>query len=63
VLILYAWTLVVAVGAYLFVFVDWPIATGIVVVGLIVTTVLTIAPLGREKPINLFGDIKEDTRV
>ncbi len=63
VLILYAWTLVVAVGALLFMFVDWPIATGIVVVGLIVTTVLTITPLGREKPINLFGDIKEDTSV
>lgn len=60
VLILYAWTLVVAVGALLFMFVDWPLATGIVVAGLIVTTVLTIAPLGREKPINLFGDIPEE---
>jgi UDP-GlcNAc:undecaprenyl-phosphate GlcNAc-1-phosphate transferase len=63
VLILYAWTLVVAVGALLFMFVDWPVATGIVLAGLIITTVLTIAPLGREKPINLFGDIKEDTNV
>ena len=61
VLILYAWTIVVAVGALLFMFVDAPVATGIVVVGLVVTTILTIAPLGREKPINLFGDILEDT--
>jgi hypothetical protein len=57
---LYAWTIVVAVGALLFMFVDAPIATGIVVVGLVVTTILTIAPLGREEPINLFGDIPED---
>ncbi|CAB4628830.1 unannotated protein [freshwater metagenome] len=61
VLILYAWTVVVAVGALLFMFVDAPVATGIVGAGLVVTTILTIAPLGREKPINLFGDIPEDT--
>jgi hypothetical protein len=42
-------------------FIDAIVATGIVVFGLIVTTVLTIAPLGREKPINLFGDIPEET--
>lgn len=61
VLILYAWTIVAAVGALLFMFVDAIVATGIVGAGLIVTTILTIAPLGREKPINLFGDIQEDT--
>ncbi len=61
VLILYAWTIVVAVGALLFMFVDAPVATGIVGAGLVVTTILTIAPLGRDKPINLFGDIPEDT--
>jgi len=61
VLILYAWTLVVAVGALLFMFIPAPLAAGMVVVGLVVTTVLTIAPLGRKKPINLFGDIPEDT--
>lgn len=60
VLILYAWTLVVAVGAFLFMFVPAPIATGLVMGGLVVTTILTIAPLGREKPINLFGDIPEE---
>jgi len=60
VLILYAWTIVVAVGALLFMFVDAIVATGIVGAGLIVTTILTIAPLGREKPINLFGDIEEN---
>jgi hypothetical protein len=57
---LYAWTIVVAVGALLFMFVDAIVATGIVGAGLIVTTILTIAPLGREKPINLFGDIEEN---
>jgi UDP-GlcNAc:undecaprenyl-phosphate GlcNAc-1-phosphate transferase len=61
VLILYAWTVVAAVGALLFMFVDAIVATGIVAAGLIVTTILTIAPLGRDKPINLFGDIVEDT--
>lgn len=60
VLILYAWTIVVAVGALLFMFVEAVVATGIVAAGLIVTTILTIAPLGREKPINLFGDIAEE---
>ncbi len=60
VLILYAWTIVAAVGALLFMFVDAIVATGIVGAGLIVTTILTIAPLGREKPINLFGDIQEN---
>lgn len=62
VLILYAWTIVVAVGALLFMFIDAAIATGIVGAGLVITTILTIAPLGREKPINLFGDIPEDPR-
>ncbi len=61
VLILYAWTVVAAVGALLFMFIDAIVATGIVAAGLIVTTILTIAPLGRDKPINLFGDIVEDT--
>lgn len=60
VLILYAWTIVVAVGALSFMFIDAPLAAGMVVVGLVVTTILTIAPLGRKKPINLFGDIPED---
>jgi len=61
VLILYAWTIVVAVGALSFMFIDAPLAAGMVAVGLVVTTILTIAPLGRKKPINLFGDIPEDT--
>jgi UDP-GlcNAc:undecaprenyl-phosphate GlcNAc-1-phosphate transferase len=60
VLILYAWTLVAAVGALLFMFIDWKLALGLVIAGLIVTTVLTIAPLGRQKPINLFGDVPEE---
>ena len=63
VLILYAWTLVAAVGALLFMFVESEIAIGLVGFGLIITTILTIAPLGRKKPINLFGDIEEEENV
>jgi UDP-GlcNAc:undecaprenyl-phosphate GlcNAc-1-phosphate transferase len=63
VLILYAWTLVAAVGALLFMFVESEIAIGLVGFGLLVTTILTIAPLGRKKPINLFGDIEEEENV
>ncbi len=61
VLILYLWTVVAAVGALLFMFIDWQLALGLVIGGLVVTTALTIAPLGRKKPINLFGDVPEET--
>ncbi|PTW91451.1 UDP-GlcNAc:undecaprenyl-phosphate GlcNAc-1-phosphate transferase [Microbacteriaceae bacterium MWH-Ta3] len=45
VLILYAWTLVVAVGVLLFMFVPASTAIIVLVLGLIVTTILTILPL------------------
>lgn len=60
VLILYAWTAVAAVGSLMFMFVRIRVAIAIVVIGFIVTAVLTVAPLGRKKPINLFGDNPED---
>ncbi len=44
VLILYAWTSVLAVGTLLFLFVDWYIAVGLIVVGLIGSTVVTLSP-------------------
>ena len=51
VLIFYAWTAVVAVGALLFVFWTWWWALTAVVVGLIACTAVTLAPLSRRKRI------------
>lgn len=48
VLILYAWTSVLAVGTLLFLFVDWYIAVGLIVVGLIGSTVVTLSPDNRD---------------
>jgi len=60
VLILYAWTAVAAVGTLMFMFVRIRVAIAILIIGFIVTAVLTVAPLGRKKPINLFGDSVEE---
>jgi len=60
VLILYAWTAVAAVGTLMFMFVRIRVAIAILAIGFIVTAILTVAPLGRKKPINLFGDSVED---
>lgn len=51
VLIFYSWTLVVAVGVLSFLFVPWGWSLAFVVVGLVITTLATLAPLGRK----LFG--------
>ena len=51
VLIFYGWTAVVAVGAGLFLFVTWWWALTAIVIGLIVCTVFTLAPLSRRKRI------------
>ncbi|MCA1942388.1 MAG: undecaprenyl/decaprenyl-phosphate alpha-N-acetylglucosaminyl 1-phosphate transferase [Yonghaparkia sp.] len=51
VLIFYAWTAVVAVGALLFLFWPWWWALTAVVVGLIACTAVTLAPLSRRKRI------------
>lgn len=47
VLILYAWTAVLAVGTLLFLFVDWYLAIGIIAMGLIGSTVITLSPDNR----------------
>jgi hypothetical protein len=44
----------------MFMFVRIRVAIAILIVGFIVTAVLTVAPLGRKKPINLFGDSVEE---
>ncbi len=60
VLILYAWTAVVAIGVFLFMFVPARVAVIVLVVGLITTTVLTILPLGRKPPSGDPLDIEDD---
>lgn len=49
VLIFYGWTAVVAVGALLFLFVAWCWALSAIVLGLILCTIVTLAPLSRRK--------------
>jgi UDP-GlcNAc:undecaprenyl-phosphate GlcNAc-1-phosphate transferase len=44
VLILYAWTAVLAVGTLLFLFVEWYYAIGIIAIGLLGSTVITLSP-------------------
>jgi UDP-GlcNAc:undecaprenyl-phosphate GlcNAc-1-phosphate transferase len=51
VLIFYAWTAVVAFGALLFLFLTWWWALTAVVIGLIVCTLVTLAPISRRKRI------------
>ena len=47
VLILYSWTAVLAIGTLMFLFVDWYVAVGIIVVGLIGSTIVTLSPDNR----------------
>lgn len=53
VLIFYAWTTVVAVGALLFLFLAWWWALSAVIVGLVACTLVTLAPLSRRKRIEV----------
>ena len=49
VLIFYAWTAVASIGTLLFLFFDWWWPVVFTVVGLLVCTILTLAPLSRRK--------------
>jgi UDP-GlcNAc:undecaprenyl-phosphate GlcNAc-1-phosphate transferase len=49
VLLFYAWTLVVSVGLLMFLFVQWWWALTFIVVGFIVTSAFTLAPLGKRR--------------
>lgn len=51
VLIFYAWTAAASVGCLLFLFTDWWWAVIVTSVGLIVCTVVTLAPLSRRKAV------------
>ncbi len=48
VLILYAWTSVLAVGTLMFLFVEWYVAVGIIALGLVGSAVVTLAPDHRD---------------
>lgn len=47
VLILYAWTAVLAIGSLMFLFVEWYVAIGIIALGLVGSTVVTLSPDNR----------------
>lgn len=49
VLIFYAWTLVASVGLLMFLFVQWWWALTFIIVGFLVTSGFTLAPLGKRK--------------
>lgn len=48
VLILYAWTSVLAIGTLMFLFVEWYVALGIIALGLIGSAVVTLSPDNRQ---------------
>lgn len=49
VLIFYGWTLVVAVGCLLYMFIPFNLASGLILIGLVACTVVTLSPLSRSK--------------
>jgi len=49
VLIFYGWTLVVSLGCLAYMFMPWYLATLLIAVGLIILTVITLAPLSKRK--------------
>jgi UDP-GlcNAc:undecaprenyl-phosphate GlcNAc-1-phosphate transferase len=57
VLIFYAWTLVASVGLLMFLFVQWWWALTFIVVGFIVTSGFTLAPLGRRRRAKLMAQV------
>ena len=60
VLILYAWTAVLAIGTLMFLFVPWYVALGIIILGLIGSTLVTLSPDQRSETDPL--SIEEETR-
>jgi len=60
VLIFYAWTLVVAVGALLYMFIPAVWATLIIVVGLVACTLVTLSPLSRRKALEAVAQSADD---
>ncbi len=63
VLIFYGWTTVVAVGTLMFLFVAWWWALTAIVIGLIVCTAFTLAPLSRRKRIEAVAQSAPDSEM
>ena len=63
VLIFYGWTTVVAFGTLMFLFVAWWWALSAIVVGLILCTVFTLAPLSRRKRIEAAAQSAPDSEI
>ncbi|MBX9471171.1 MraY family glycosyltransferase [Microcella sp.] len=63
VLIFYGWTTVVAFGTLLFLFVAWWWALTAIVIGLIVCTAFTLAPLSRRKRIEAAAQSARDNEI
>ncbi|MEP6480907.1 MAG: MraY family glycosyltransferase [Rhodoglobus sp.] len=59
VLIFYGWTLVLSVGVLAFVFVPAVVAAMFIVVGLVVCTIITLAPLSRTKALEAIAQSTE----
>lgn len=60
VLIFYAWTLVVAVGALLYMFIPAVWATLVIVIGLLACTVVTLLPLSRRKALEAIAQLADE---
>jgi UDP-GlcNAc:undecaprenyl-phosphate GlcNAc-1-phosphate transferase len=63
VLIFYGWTTVVAFGTLMFLFVAWWWALTAIVIGLVVCTAFTLAPLSRRKRIEAAAQSARDSEV
>jgi UDP-GlcNAc:undecaprenyl-phosphate GlcNAc-1-phosphate transferase len=63
VLIFYGWTAVVAFGALLFLFVAWWWALTAIVIGLLICTAFTLAPLSRRKRIEAAAQSAPDSEI
>ncbi len=63
VLIFYGWTTVVAFGTLLFLFVAWWWALAAIVIGLVICTAFTLAPLSRRKRIEATAQSARESEV
>ncbi|WP_207453101.1 MraY family glycosyltransferase [Herbiconiux sp. SYSU D00978] len=60
VLIFYAWTTVVSVGCLLFLVTVWWWAVAFIAIGLLICTVVTLAPLSRRKAVEYLAQSRRD---
>lgn len=64
VVILYAWTAVASIGTLMFLFVEWFTAVGIIAVGLVGTTIITLSPMkpATHDPLAIDSVSREESR-